>query len=74
VRCSRSHWTSVEEGRHVCEVRAVQDAAGQFRFHLKSANGEVIAAGQGYTSKAAAQNRISAINDNAATAATEDQT
>lgn len=71
---SRSQWTSVEEGRHVCEVRAVQDAAGQFRFHLKSANGEVIAASQGYTSKAAAQNGISAINDNAATAATEDQT
>ncbi|MDH6291924.1 uncharacterized protein YegP (UPF0339 family) [Rhodococcus opacus] len=35
-----------------------KDTAGQFRFHLKAANGEIIAASQGYTSKAAAQNGI----------------
>jgi uncharacterized protein YegP (UPF0339 family) len=57
-----------------CEVRAFQDAAGKFRFHLKAANGEIIAASQGYTSKAAAQTGIASIRDNAASAPTEDLT
>jgi uncharacterized protein YegP (UPF0339 family) len=35
-----------------------KDTAGQFRFQLKAANDEIIAASQGYTSKAAAQNGI----------------
>jgi len=47
---------------------------GQFRFHLKAANGEIIAASQGYTSKAAAQNGIDSIKANAATAPTTDLT
>ncbi|QZS56883.1 YegP family protein [Rhodococcus opacus] len=51
-----------------------KDAAGKFRFHLKAANGEVIAASQGYTSKAAAQTGIASIKDNAASAPTEDLT
>lgn len=51
-----------------------KDTVGQFRFHLKAANGEIIAASQGYTSKAAAQNGIASIKANAATAATEDLT
>ncbi|SEB70852.1 MULTISPECIES: YegP family protein [Rhodococcus] len=51
-----------------------KDAAGKFRFHLKAANGEIIAASQGYTSKAAAQNGIVSIKDNAASAPTEDLT
>ena len=49
-----------------------KDTAGQFRFHLKAANGEIIAASQGYTSKAAAQNGIDSIKANAATAPTTD--
>ncbi|RYF49721.1 MAG: DUF1508 domain-containing protein [Comamonadaceae bacterium] len=49
-----------------------KDAAGKFRFHLKAANGEIIAASQGYTSKAAAQTGIASIKDNAASALTED--
>ncbi|TQC43286.1 DUF1508 domain-containing protein [Rhodococcus sp. WS4] len=51
-----------------------KDAAGKFRFHLKAANGEIIAASQGYTSKAAAQTGIASIKDNAAAAPTEDLT
>jgi uncharacterized protein YegP (UPF0339 family) len=51
-----------------------QDAVGKFRFHLKAANGEIIAASQGYASKAAAQNGIASIKDNAASAPTEDLT
>jgi uncharacterized protein YegP (UPF0339 family) len=51
-----------------------RDTGGKFRFHLKAANGEIIAASQGYTSKAAAQNGIASIKDNAASAPTEDLT
>jgi len=51
-----------------------KDAAGKFRFHLKAANGEIIAASQGYTSKAAAQTGVASIKDNAASAPTEDLT
>ena len=51
-----------------------KDAAGKFRFHLKAANGEIIAASQGYTSKAAAQTGIASIKDNAASASIEDLT
>jgi uncharacterized protein len=31
-----------------------KDHAGEFRFHLKAANGEIIASSQGYKSKEAA--------------------
>ena len=51
-----------------------KDTGGKFRFHLKAANGEIIAASQGYTSKAAAQNGIASIKDNAAAAPIEDLT
>ncbi|QYA99933.1 YegP family protein (plasmid) [Rhodococcus sp. USK10] len=51
-----------------------KDTAGQYRFQLKVANGEIIAASQGYTSKAAAQNGIASIKVNAATAPTGDLT
>ncbi|MDJ0419687.1 YegP family protein [Rhodococcus opacus] len=51
-----------------------KDTGGKFRFHLKAANGEIIAASQGYTSKAAAQSGIASIKDNAASAPTEDLT
>ncbi|PBC51551.1 DUF1508 domain-containing protein [Rhodococcus sp. ACPA1] len=51
-----------------------KDAAGKFRFHLKAANGEIIAASQRYTAKAAAQTGIASIKDNAASAPTEDLT
>ncbi|MFD7011682.1 YegP family protein [Rhodococcus jostii] len=51
-----------------------KDTAGQFRFHLKAANGEIIAASQGYTTKAAAQNGITSIKANAGAAPIEDLT
>lgn len=43
-----------------------------FRFHLKAANGEIIASGQGYKSKAAAEKGIESVKTNAATAKVED--
>lgn len=32
-----------------------EDSAGKFRFRLKASNGEVVASGQGYASKASAK-------------------
>ncbi|MEU7221018.1 YegP family protein [Nocardia iowensis] len=49
------------------------DKAGKFRWHLKAANGEVIAASQAYESKAAAKNGIESVQKNAPGAPTEDQ-
>jgi uncharacterized protein len=35
-----------------------KDHAGKFRFHLKAPNGEIIAASQGYETKASAEKGI----------------
>jgi uncharacterized protein YegP (UPF0339 family) len=44
------------------------DKSGEYRFRLKAGNGEVIATGEGYSSKAAALNGIDAVRRNAADA------
>jgi uncharacterized protein YegP (UPF0339 family) len=46
--------------------------AGKFRFHLKAPNGEIIAASQGYESKASAEKGIEAIKTHASGATVED--
>jgi uncharacterized protein YegP (UPF0339 family) len=51
-----------------------KDARGEFRFRLKAANGEVIASGEGYTSKAGAENGIKSVQTNAPGATVVDQT
>jgi hypothetical protein len=50
-----------------------KDAHGEFRFHLKAANGEIIASSEGYKSKAAAENGIKSVKTNAL-GATDDKT
>jgi len=40
------------------------DKAGQFRFRLKAANGEIILASEGYTTKAARDNGIASVRTN----------
>jgi uncharacterized protein len=50
------------------------DAAGKFRFRLKAGNGEIIAVGEAYETKASALNGIESIKKNAAEAAVVDQT
>lgn len=42
-----------------------KDKAGEFRFRLKAANGEIIAVSEGYKSKASAKNGIASIGRNA---------
>ena len=48
------------------------DKAGEFRFRLKAANGQVIAVGEGYKSKDACLNGIESIKKNAPEAAVVD--
>ena len=50
------------------------DSAGKFRFHLKAANGEIIAASQSYLSRQSAENGIASIKKNAPMAKIIDQT
>lgn len=45
-----------------------QSKNGEFRFRLKASNGQIIAQGQGYTTKASCMNGIESIKTNAATA------
>ena len=42
-----------------------KDKAGKFRWHLKAANGEIIAASQGYDTKGSAEKGIESIKTNA---------
>ena len=46
----------------------------QFYFHLKAANGEIIASSQGYTSKQSAESGIAAIRSTASRAEVIDLT
>lgn len=50
------------------------DKAGKFRFRLKAGNGEIIATGEAYESKAAAKNGIASVQKNAADAKVVDLT
>jgi uncharacterized protein len=51
-----------------------KDAKGEYRWRLKSGNGQIIATGgEGYTSKAGALNGIEAVKRDATTATTDDQ-
>lgn len=50
------------------------DKAGKFRFRLKAGNGQVIAVGEAYESKAAALKGIDSVRKNAGDAKVDDQT
>lgn len=45
-----------------------KDKAGKYRFRLKAANGQTIAASEAYESKTSAKNGIASIKKNAAKA------
>ena len=51
-----------------------QDKRGEYRFRLKAGNGQVIATGEGYTTKKACMNGIESIRKNAPEAKLDDQT
>ncbi|WP_067674961.1 YegP family protein [Nocardia miyunensis] len=51
-----------------------KDKSGKFRFRLKAANGEIVAVGEAYESKAACKNGIESVKKNASVAEIVDQT
>ena len=51
-----------------------KDTAGKFRFRLKASNGQVIATGEAYETKASALKGVASVQKNAAGAAIDDQT
>ena len=51
-----------------------KDAGGKFRFRLKAGNGQVIAVGEAYESKAAAMSGIESVKSNAGGATVDDRT
>jgi uncharacterized protein YegP (UPF0339 family) len=51
-----------------------KDKAGEFRFRLKASNGEVVAVGEGYSTKAGAVAGTEAVQRAAAGASIEDTT
>ncbi len=53
---------------HVGKFEVYRDSAGEFRFRLRAANGEVIAASEGYKTRAGCENGIESVRKNAPTA------
>ncbi|QKD80266.1 MULTISPECIES: YegP family protein [Actinomyces] len=51
-----------------------EDGAGKFRFRLKAGNGEIVATGQAYETKAAAVKGTEAVQRAAADATVQDLT
>jgi uncharacterized protein len=51
-----------------------KDVRGEFGFHLKAPNGEIIASGENYKSKASAENGIKSVQTNAPGATVVDRT
>jgi uncharacterized protein len=55
-------------------LRCSKDKRGEYRFHLKAANGEVIATSEGYKTKASAENGIKSVQTDAPGATVVDKT
>jgi len=53
---------------------AQQRQGGKYRFRLKAGNGEIIASGEAYETKAAALNGVESVKRNASDATVDDQT
>jgi len=51
-----------------------KDKKGEFRWRLRADNNEIIASGEGYTSKAGCKNGIESVKKNAGKARVEDLT
>lgn len=51
-----------------------KDAAGKYRLRLKATNGQIIATGEAYETKASALKGIQSVRNNAPDAALDDKT
>ncbi len=58
---------TVENGPRLVnpKYQVIKDAAGEFRFRLRASNGEIIASGEGYESKASCLNGIEVVKASA---------
>lgn len=54
-----------EDMRMAGKFEVYKDSSGGFRFRLKAGNGEVIATGESYSSKAAAMKGVESVKNNA---------
>jgi uncharacterized protein YegP (UPF0339 family) len=64
-----------DKGVHsMAKFEIFQDRKGQFRWRLLANNNQVIATGEGYTSKAGCKNGIESVKKNASKAKIEDLT
>ena len=66
--------SQAEKGGTMGKFEIFKDSQGEFRWRLRAANGEVIASGEGYTSKAGCLNGIESVRENAPIAEIDDQT
>jgi uncharacterized protein YegP (UPF0339 family) len=62
------------EGDMAGKFELYKDAQGKYRFRLKAGNGEIIAVGEAYESKASALGGIDSVRRNATDATLIDQT
>ena len=65
---------TVREGGMAGKFELYKDAKGKYRFRLKASNGQIIAVGEAYETKAAAQNGIASVQKNAPDATVVDLT
>jgi uncharacterized protein YegP (UPF0339 family) len=62
------------EARVAGKFEIYTDAAGKFRFRLKASNGEIVAVGEAYESKANVLKGVEAVQRAAAGASIDDKT
>lgn len=58
-------WENQERKLIMSKFEIYQDKRGEYRFRLKARNGQVIATGEGYSSKDGCKNGIESIRKNA---------
>ena len=58
----------------MAKFEVYKETGGQFRFRLKANNGQVIATGEGYKTRAGVMNGIASIKKNAAGTSIDDTT
>jgi len=65
---------NAKETAMAAKFEIIKDKRGEYRFHLKAANGEIIATSEGYKTKASAKNGIESVQKNAPDATVVDLT
>ena len=68
------HTAQSKETAMAGKFEIFKDKRGEYRFHLKASNGEVIATSEGYKTKASAENGIKSVQSNAPGATVVDKT